>query len=143
MRAAGLLAAVAAAAVIGAGCGSSTSTSTGHVEHVATVPEVKGIVGRGAKLYETDGCEGCHSLDGTRMTGPTWKGLAGSTVHLADGRTLTATNSYLRDHIIDPNAWTVKGYPGEVMAAAIEELHLAKHPHDVAALVAFIDSLRA
>ncbi|HUA12871.1 MAG TPA: c-type cytochrome [Solirubrobacteraceae bacterium] len=137
-----LAAAGALAALAVTGCGASSPTVTSKVIPTATAAQGKGIVGRGAKLYEEDGCEGCHSLNGTRMTGPSWKGLAGSTVHLANGRTLVASNAYLKDHILDPNAWTVKGYPGEVMAAAIEELHLAKHPQDVAALVAFIDSLR-
>lgn len=138
------LAAAALAAVAVAGCGeSSPATTTSSIVQTPPVGAGKGIIGRGYKLYEEDGCAGCHSLSGTRLTGPTWKGLAGSTVQLADGRTVTATNKYLTAHILDPNAWTVKGYPGEVMAAAIEELHLSKHPRDVAALVAFIDSLRA
>src|SRR5271167_209928 len=47
-------------------------------------------VARGRELYQADGCSGCHSLDGTRGTGPSWKGLAGSQVKLSDGRTLTA-----------------------------------------------------
>ncbi len=96
----------------------------------------------GRKLYEDDGCADCHSLNGTRMTGPSWKGLAGSQVKLSDGRTITADNAYLTRHIIEPNALTVQGYPGEVMAEAIEGLNLKSKPSDVRALVAFIDSLR-
>jgi len=129
----------AAIVVLAAGCGSS-STSTTTVAH--TAPSGNSTVDRGHRLYEVDGCAGCHSLTGERMTGPSWKGLAGSTVQLADGRTIAASNTYLTDHIVNPNAWTVRGYPGEVMAAAIEGLDLSQHPKDVAALVAFIDSVR-
>lgn len=142
MRRLGMTAAALVTLLAVAGCGSS-GTSTATVLHppVSTVTG-NSAVAKGHRLYEEDGCSGCHSLDGERMTGPSWKGLAGSTVHLADGRTITATNTYLRDHIVDPNAWAVRGYPGEVMASAIEELHLAQHPREVAELVAFIDSLR-
>jgi len=97
---------------------------------------------RGRALYQTDGCAGCHSLNGTRMTGPSWKGLAGSQVKLSNGRTILANDAYLTKHIIEPDALTVQGYPAEVMAQAIQTLGLKTKPADVRALVAFIDSLR-
>ncbi len=96
----------------------------------------------GRALYTADGCSGCHSLNGTRLSGPTWKGLAGSRVMLESGRTITATNAYLARHIVEPQAFTVRGYPGEIMAESIDELDLKQKPADVRALVAFIDSLR-
>lgn len=99
-------------------------------------------VALGRRLYEEDGCSGCHSLNGTRIVGPPWRGLAGSRVELSDGRTIVADNAYLTRHIIEPNAFTVEGYPGEVMAEATRELDLKSKPADVGALVAFIDSLR-
>ncbi len=97
---------------------------------------------RGRALYQTDGCAGCHSLNGTRLTGPSWKGLAGSQVELSNGRTITADGAYLTKHITEPSALTVQGYPAEVMAQAIETLDLKNKPAEVRALVAFIDSLR-
>jgi cytochrome c oxidase subunit 2 len=97
---------------------------------------------RGKTLYQADGCAGCHSLDGTRLTGPTWKGLAARQVKLTNGKTVTATDAYLTRHIVEPNALTVQGYPREVMAESIESLDLKHRPADVRALVAFIDSLR-
>lgn len=100
------------------------------------------LIARGKVLYRADGCSGCHALTGTRLAGPSWKGLAGSPVTLSDGQTLTADNAYLTKHIVEPNALTVRGYPGEVMAQAIEAFDLKRKPADVRALVAFIDSLR-
>ncbi len=35
------------------------------------------LVKRGAKLARRSGCATCHSLDGSRRPGPTWKGLTG------------------------------------------------------------------
>ncbi|HTZ87999.1 MAG TPA: cytochrome c [Solirubrobacteraceae bacterium] len=97
---------------------------------------------RGRALYQSDGCAGCHSLDGSRGVGPTWKGLAGSQVELADGRSVKADNAFLREHILEPDERNVRGYPAGVMAQAIEALDLAHKPRDVSALVAFIESLR-
>ena len=99
------------------------------------------IVARGRALYTTDGCAGCHSLNGTRITGPSWLGLAGSRVTLSDGKTVLASAAYLAKHINDPDAYTVRGYPSGVMAQAIESLGLSRLPGDVAALVAFIEAL--
>jgi mono/diheme cytochrome c family protein len=127
---------LAAAPCLAAGCGASRST------HSATIPRAGGSpVARGAVLYRDDGCSGCHSLNGTRLAGPSWKGLAGSRVTLTSGRRVIADDAYLTRHIVEPNALTVRGYPHGVMAQAIEALDLKHRPAEVRALVAFIDSL--
>jgi cytochrome c oxidase subunit 2 len=95
---------------------------------------------RGSVLYTADGCSSCHSLNGSPSTGPTWKGLYGSRVLLTNGHTVTADAAYLTRHIVDPDALTVHGYPGSVMAQAIAAFHLARHPAEVRALVALIES---
>jgi cytochrome c oxidase subunit II len=131
-------AACAALALLAGGCGGGAGhTTTGAASAQPATPAA-----RGQALYTQDGCSGCHSLDGTRLAGPTWKGLAGASVHLSDGQTVVADNAYLSRHIVEPRAFTVVGYPGEVMAQAIAPLELRKHPADVSSLVAFIDSLR-
>jgi mono/diheme cytochrome c family protein len=69
----------------------------------------------GAKLYAEKGCIGCHSIDGTTAgkTGPSFKGLAGSTVKLVGGATKTANDEYLRRSILDPAREIVQGFePG-------------------------------
>ena len=45
-------------------------------------------VARGKELAGSMGCATCHSIDGTKMTGPTWKdlyGCAGSPDHWTAG----------------------------------------------------------
>ena len=65
----------------------------------------------GEKLYTQQGCQGCHSLDGSDMVGPTWKGLYGKTDHqMADGSTVTADANYLRESILQSGAKVVEGY---------------------------------
>ncbi len=70
---------------------------------------------RGEKLYNESGCKACHSLDGAKGVGPTWKGLFGHEVELADGSTITADEAYLTESIKEPAAKTVAGYPSNAM----------------------------
>ena len=70
---------------------------------------------RGAALYISQGCKGCHSLDGSKVVGPTWKGLYGSPQAHTDGSTAIADEEYLYNSIVKPNLQVVAGYPANVM----------------------------
>ena len=50
----------------------------------------KGGPDAGKALVAQNGCGGCHSLDGSKLVGPTWHGLFGSQVKLSNGQTVTA-----------------------------------------------------
>lgn len=65
---------------------------------------------RGETLAEGQGCLQCHTIDGTTASGPTWKGLAGSTRPLESGEEVVADDSYLFASIVDPNSQVVEGY---------------------------------
>jgi len=65
---------------------------------------------RGKKLFSQQGCETCHSIDGTPKIGPTWKGLFGKSESLADGSSATVDENYLRESMMDPSAKVVKGF---------------------------------
>jgi cytochrome c oxidase subunit 2 len=71
--------------------------------------------GRGQTLYQESGCKACHSLDGSKGVGPTWKGLFGSSVKLADGTSVNADVAYLTESIKLPGAKTVNGFPANAM----------------------------
>lgn len=64
----------------------------------------------GRILYQRQGCAQCHSLDGTPKVGPSFLGLFGSDVKLADGSTIKADENYLRESILVPDAKVVAGY---------------------------------
>jgi len=100
------------------------------------------LAARGKQLYTSDGCSACHSLSGSAGAGPTLKGLAGSSVALADGSTVTADAAYLARAITDPDAQVVKGYQPGIMSAAVASHDLSGTPADVQALVAFITAQR-
>ena len=65
---------------------------------------------RGKVVAKEQGCISCHTVDGTKGTGPTWQGLAGSEVELEDGTTVTADEAYLRTAILQSRGQVVKGY---------------------------------
>lgn len=92
--------------------------------------------GKGAQLYASLGCQACHTINGAKSTGPTFKGLFGSQVKLASGQTLTANEAYLLESILDPDKEIVAAYSPGIMSATIK-------PHSVSmanakALVQFI-----
>ncbi len=63
----------------------------------------------GEKLFHDLGCVTCHRADAQARC-PQLAGLLGRTVRLADGRTVTADETYVRESIVDPGAKIVAGY---------------------------------
>ena len=60
-----------------------------------------------------NGCTDCHSLNGAKLVGPTFKGLYGSEVAVVTAgkkRTVTANATYIVRSITDPGADVVEGY---------------------------------
>lgn len=69
---------------------------------------------KGLRLLQEKGCLGCHSTDGSKKIGPTFKGLFGRQVTvLTDGkaRTITTDEGYISRAILEPQADVVKDYP--------------------------------
>jgi mono/diheme cytochrome c family protein len=90
----------------------------------------------GMGLYASLGCQGCHSLDGSPSSGPTFKGLGGSTVKLTNGQAVKADDKYLLESILDPDKLIVTGYQPGVMSAVIKKGQVS--PTDAKTLVDFI-----
>lgn len=91
----------------------------------------------GKALATSLGCVACHSIDGSKLTGPTWKGLYGNQVKLADGSSVTADEAYIQTAIEKPNSHLVEGYP-PVMPDFSSQLT----PQKVADLIAYIQTLK-
>lgn len=93
----------------------------------------------GAILAKEKGCLACHSLDGSRGVGPTFKGLyrKQETVR-QDGKLVTviADDAYLRESIRFPNAKIVEGFqPIMPTLADLKE-------EEIGALVEFIERVK-
>jgi len=91
----------------------------------------------GQKLFTTRTCNTCHSLDGTRIQGPTFKGIFGRKEILADGSEVTVDENYIRESLLNPGAKIVKGYP-PVMPTFQGMLK----DKDIDALIAYLKTLK-
>lgn len=69
-------------------------------------------------LLRDNACLACHSLDGSKLVGPTFKGLFGAKRKvLADDNEIevVADTTYIKNSILDPGEYIVKGYPKGTM----------------------------
>jgi cytochrome c2 len=121
----------------------TTATTTAATTTTATTTQGGGggaDAAQGKALYTSLGCVGCHSIDGTSGTGPTFKGLYGSTVELTNGKSVTADDTYLLDSIFDPDKEITAGFQPGIMSAVIKPGSVSQA--DARALVAYIKSLK-
>jgi len=72
-------------------------------------PATASMAEDGESLFRELACHTCHAA-GDSARGPSLRGLYGSTVTLAGGRTVVADDAYLRESIVDPAAKLVAGY---------------------------------
>jgi mono/diheme cytochrome c family protein len=92
---------------------------------------------RGEVLAEGQGCLQCHTTDGTTASGPTWKGLAGSTRPLTNGEEVVANDAYLFASIVSPHEQVVEGYDTIMPTFYAEDLN----EEQITDLVEYIKSL--
>lgn len=65
---------------------------------------------KGRDIVETQGCVSCHSIDGSKLVAPSFKGLYGSKETLSDGSIVLVNDSYIKESILIPSKKVVKGY---------------------------------
>lgn len=70
----------------------------------------KNPVELGGDLYKTRGCMQCHSVDGTKGIGPSFKGAWGRTELMTDGTSIVVDENYIRESVMDPQAKIVAGF---------------------------------
>jgi len=75
-------------------------------EAVASLPPAE----LGEKLYKGKGCNACHSVDGSVVIGPSFKGLYEREGELEDGASYTADENYIMQSILEPQEQIVKGF---------------------------------
>lgn len=95
------------------------------------------LAARGKEIATRRGCVACHTMDGQRHIGPTWRGLFGKERVLTDGRRVVADEAYLTRSMMEPNADVVAGY-AQVMPTYQGTLT----PAEAGAIVELIESLR-
>jgi len=69
-------------------------------------------------VLEKNGCFSCHSLEGSKLIGPSFKGIYGTTVEvITDGvkRKVVVDDDYITNSIYDPGKDVVVGFPQGLM----------------------------
>jgi cytochrome c oxidase subunit II len=86
---------------------------------VADLPVKIASTNLGYKSLETNGCLACHSIDGSSLVGPSFKGLYGSTVEVSTNggasHKISADKSYIKSSILEPDKDIVTGFPAGIM----------------------------
>jgi cytochrome c oxidase subunit II len=88
----------------------------------------------GLEAAQHAGCASCHGASFDGGVAPTWRGLAGSEVTLADGSTVVADSAYLTESIADPAAKLVDGYDIVMPRNGLT-------PDEIARIVTYIEAL--
>jgi cytochrome c oxidase subunit 2 len=99
----------------------------------AAAPDDMPLPQLGQRVYQQQGCQGCHSLDGTPGVGPSFQNLYNSERQFTDGSSAVADDNYLRESILEPGAEIVQGYQN-LMPGSYTSLS----EREISALVAFI-----
>ena len=99
-------------------CGSEHSRMTGRIVVVSQDdtadgslhnPQGDGLAKEGEAIFRARGCSGCHA-EASKVHAPKLRGLYGRAVQLADGRTVTADDAYLRDSMLLPKRDITAGF---------------------------------
>lgn len=64
----------------------------------------------GPGQYKLHGCDACHTIDGSKKVGPSFKGIWGKTEALADGTSVVIDAAYVKHSLMEPNSQIVKGF---------------------------------
>lgn len=100
-------------------CGTSHSNMLGQVlvhtpeewaARKTTFCSEKATPEKGEKLYKSL-CAACHTIDGNRLVGPSFKGIFGREEKLVGGATIKVDENYLVESIRNPTAKVVDTYP--------------------------------
>lgn len=91
----------------------------------------------GQRSYQMRGCTQCHSIDGTKVIGPSFQGFLAREHRMKDGSVVPPTDEYIKESLLDPQAKVVEGFE-PVMPSFRGRLHEL----EIAGLAAYIKSLQ-
>ena len=83
------------------------------VDTTQVAAPVESPTATGKRIMQNIGCFACHTLDGTKLVGPSFKGIWGTERLVKTGReerTVVADEEYIIRSIYDPNADVVDGF---------------------------------
>ncbi len=98
--------------------------------------EVEGNPIKYGELIYKGRCSGCHSVDGTRKVGPSFKGVWGEEHEMSDGTVVKVDEQYVLESIWYPQKKIVQGYQNK-MPSFRTQLNMKQ----IKAIIAYLKSL--
>ncbi len=95
----------------------------------------------GLEVIKRNACISCHSLDGTKLIGPSFKGLWGRKEIVIEGGKeveITVDQKYLRNSVDNPDAQILKGFNKGLMQSYKDKIS----DEDMKALVEYFKTLK-
>ncbi len=85
---------------------------------IAALPAKPSENHEGYKIMENNGCFSCHTVDGTKNVGPSFRGLFGSTIEVitnGNPRKITVDAEYIKSSVYEPDKDVVVDYQKGLM----------------------------
>jgi cytochrome c oxidase subunit 2 len=95
----------------------------------------------GKRIMQNIGCFACHTLDGTKLVGPSFKGVWGAEHSVVTGketRKVTVDEEYVKRSIYDPNADVVEGFMKGLMVSYQGQLS----EDDIANIIEYLKTVK-
>ncbi len=111
-----------------------------YIDTTAVVKAAATPGAEGLQILRMNGCIACHSLDGSKLVGPSYKGIWGHEVEVEKGgqkQTLLVDAEYIRNSIYNPDEEIVVGYSKGLMRSYQGELT----DEDIDKIIVYLESL--
>ena len=113
------------------------------VKSAGAVPGQVSLADKGKALVSAKGCIACHSSDGSKLVGPSYKGIYGTDIKVADNAnggkmvTVKVDDNYIRESIENPQAKVVEGFP-----PSMPPYKGLVNEEEIASIIEYIKSLK-
>lgn len=108
---------------------------------VAATANIDAPGATGKRIMQNIGCFACHTVDGTKLVGPSFKGIWGAEHSVVTGketRKVTVDEEYIKRSIYDPNADVVEGFTKGLMVSYQSQLS----DDDVASIIEYLKTVK-
>jgi cytochrome c oxidase subunit 2 len=113
--------------------------------YIDTTKQVAAVIdsptANGQRIMKNIGCFACHSIDGSKLVGPSFKGIYGHTATVITGgteREVMVDDEYIKRSIYEPNADVVKGFNKGLMVSYTGQLS----DDDIAQITEYLKTLK-
>lgn len=96
----------------------------------------------GLQVLKKNACMTCHSTDGSKIVGPSFKGIMGKSEKVRDAAgtlsTITVDETYIKNAIYDPNLQVVEGYNKGMMISYKDRIN----EEEIKEIVKYLETLK-